>query len=193
VPGVRRQLAAVALVTLTAGCSGLPFLGSERIADGITVLAKADGWSPSLETADERFGAYFAVLEIAYDEDAARAAWEATVPADLAERSGRPREAGRYGSLDDVDLDAQVLVVFSGGQSGACPGWLSDVSGDDGAVVLEEGRHMPGNGCTDDYNAYRVVMAVDRDKVPPVDELPTEDVLVDGKALRGLVTSYPAR
>jgi hypothetical protein len=187
-----RRLCVVGTVLLgTSGCSIVGF-GGGPVADGVTVLAKASGWNPSLHTEDERYGSYFAVLEIAYDEQAARAAWEATVPSDLSERSGEPREAGRYGSLDDVDLDEQVLVVFSGGESGACPGWLGDVSVEDGEVHLEERRHMPGNGCTDDYNAYRMVLAVDRDKVPADDAVPTEDVLVDGRALAGLVTAFPA-
>lgn len=190
----RRPALAALLVAGTAACSHVELFGdaSDPIDDGITVLAKAEGWSASLQTEDERFGGYFAVLEIAYDGDAARAAWDAAVPADLVERSGEPREAGRYGSLDDVALDDQVLVVFSGGESGACPGWLGDVSVEDGEVHLEERRHMPGNGCTDDYNAYRLVLAVDRDKVPAADQLPTEDVLVDGRTLAGLVTTYPA-
>ena len=187
----RPLLAAAALVMLTTGCSGLRSLVTDGVADGITVLAKADGWSPSLE--GERFSGYFGVLEIAYDRDAARAAWDATVPAALPERSGDPREAGRYGSLDDVDLDDQLLVVFSGGQSGGCPGWLRDVSVEGGTVHLEEGRYVPGNGCPDDYNAYRVVLAVDRDELPAADALPTEDVLFDGDPLSGLVTTWPAR
>ena len=182
------RLVAVALVAATAGCSLVP--GAAPVADGVTVLAKADGWSPSVD--DERFGGYFAIVEVAYDRDAARAAWDAVVPAGLVERSGEPREAGRYGSLDDVDFEEQVLVVFSGGQSGGCPGWLGDVSADDGQVLLAERRHMPGNGCTDDYNAYRLVLAVDREKLPAADRLPTEDVLVDGRDLAGLVTAYPA-
>lgn len=181
------RLIAVALVAATAGCSLVP--GAAPVA-GVTVLAKADGWSPSVD--DERFGGYVAIVEVAYDQDAARAAWDATVPADLVERSGEPREAGRYGSLDDVDFEEQVLVVFSGGQSGACPSWLSDLAVDGGTVEMSRGEHVPGDGCTDDYNAYRLVLAVDREKLPASDRLPTEDVLVDGRDLAGLVTAYPA-
>ena len=185
----RRAVPAALLVALLPGCS-LFDPASRPIADGITVLAKADGWSPSL--AAERFGAYFAVLEIAPGQEAAGAAWAEAVPAGLPEASGDPREAGRYGSLDDVDFAEQALVVFSGGQSGACPGWLGDVSVEDGQVLLEERRYTAGDGCTDDYNPYRLVLAVDREKLPAADLLPTEDVVFDGQEVAGLVTAYPA-
>ena len=181
---------AAALVGATAGCS-LVMPGSAPVADGLTVLAKADGWSSTIARS-ERFSGHVAVLEVAYDEETARAAWEAAVPAGLAERSGEPVDPGRYGSFADVDLDEQVLVVLSGGQSGSCPGWLGDLWVEDGQVHLEERQHVPGNGCTDDYNDYRLVLAVDRDKVPAQDQLPTEEVLVDGRELSGLVTGYPA-
>ena len=191
-PGAARRLAAAALLLGTTGSSWSPFGGSDPIDDGITVLAKAEGWSPSLETEGESFGDYFAVVEIAYDAETAATAWAATVPAGLEERSGQPREPGRYGAPDAVDFDEQVLVVYSSGESGACPGWLSDIAVEHGDVLLERGQHVPGNGCTDDYNAYRLLLAVDREKVPAAEELPTERVVVDGRELRGLVATFPA-
>jgi hypothetical protein len=184
----RRPVAAALLVTVLAGCSGLPFIGSAPIADGVTVLAKADGWSPSVQ--GEQFSRFGGVLEIAYDEKTARAAWAAVVPADLPELSGSPEEPGRYGAFEAVDLDEQVLAVFSGGQSGTCPSWLRDVSVEDGRIVLEQ--HVPDGSCTSDYRPYRVVLALDRDKVPATDDLPTEDVVVSGLD-DGLVVTYPAR
>ena len=184
----RSRPVAVALLTVgvvATGCGG-------PTADGVTTLVKAHGWSPSLDTEDERFGGYFAVLEIAYDEPTAAAAWEAVVPADLPAADGEPHQAGRYGGLEDVDFDEQVLAVYSSGQSGSCPGWLADVVVDDGTIELTRREHVPGNGCSDDYNPYRLVLAVDRDKLPPVGTPPTDDVLVDGRRLSALVTSYPA-
>ena len=46
-----------------------------------------------------------------------------------------------------------------------------------------------GGMCTDDYNPYRVVLAVDRDRLPPVDELAS--VQLDSVP-DGVVTIYPA-
>ncbi|MGY1842193.1 hypothetical protein [Modestobacter sp. SYSU DS0875] len=180
----RRTLAALLAVSCVGACSG-------PTADGVTTLVKADGRSPSLGSEDVG-GGYYAVLEVAYDEATAAAAWDAVVPSGLPSADGEPREPGRYGALEDVDLAEQVLVVFSGGQSGVCPGWLGDVSVADGEVHLEERRHVPGDGCTDDFAPYRLVLAVDRDRVPAAEALPTERVLVDGRDLAGLVTSYPA-
>jgi hypothetical protein len=48
--------------------------------------------------------------------------------------------------------------------------------------------------CTADYRPYRLVLAVDRDRLPPISELPTTRVLFNGEQLGGggLVTTYPA-
>ncbi|MGY1856726.1 hypothetical protein [Modestobacter sp. SYSU DS0290] len=178
-----RIVAALLAAPPVAACSA-------PAADGVATLVKADGWSPSLDRGD--FGGYHTVLEIAHDEATAAAAWATVVPDDLPSAGGEPREPGRYGALEDVDFAEQVLVVLSGGQSGVCPGWLGDVSVADGEVNLEERRHVPGNGCTEEYAPYRLVLAVDRDSVPAADALPTERVLVDGRDLPALVTSYPA-
>ena len=191
-----RSLLAVALLAVPAtGCAG--HLGADGAGgwpteDGVTILAKADGWRDALST-DESMGGFYAIGEIAYDEATARAAWVDAVPADLPDREGEPRESGRYGDLEGIDFDRQVLVVYSSGQSGACPGWVADIAVDDRTVEVTEGRHMPGDGCTDDYNAYRLVLAVDRDRLPPLEDLPTEQVLVDGHDLAAVVAAYPAR
>ncbi len=185
-------MAAALLVVcaVSTGCARLSAGGPTT--EGVTVLAKADGWRDALST-DESMGGYYAIAEVAYDEESARTAWRDAVPADLPEREGEPRESGRYGDVEAIDFDRQVLVVYSSGQSGACPGWLADIAVDDGTVEFIEGRHMPGDGCTDDYNAYRLVLAVDRDRLPPSGDLPTEQVLVDGNDLAGLVVAYPVR
>ena len=188
-PRGRGAAAAVLLAALLAGLAA--GCGGSSTADGLTTLAKVDGWRAPLWN-DEELSAHFALVEIAYDEETARAAWRENVPERLPQRSGEPREAGRYGSFADVDLEEQVLVVYSSGQSGSCPGWLADLSVEEGIVLLEREEHAPGMACTDDYNAYRVVLAVDRDKVPAADELPTERALIDDLELSVLVTAYPA-
>lgn len=67
-------------------------------------------------------------------------------------------------------------MVWSSGESGSCPGWLADVRTDtDGTVHLERDS-AGGPICTGDYNPYRMMLAVDRDRLPPRDALPTDDV-----------------
>lgn len=153
-------------------------------------LAKADGWRAGLA---DSLG--FGVVEIAYDRDSADRAWQENVPGDLPERDGQPAEPGRYGDPDSVDLDTHAIVVWSSGQSGTCPGWLADIrTGADGTVELETGVDMQGGtACTDDYRQYRMVLAVDRERLPDPDQLPITTVIVDGRSGAGsLIAAYPA-
>lgn len=173
---------AAALVAL-AGCAAPESAGS------VDVLAKADGWRAGTTPGDR-----FAVLEVAYDRAAAEALWDENVDADLPARDGNPLEPGVYGNLADVDLDEQVLALYSSGQSGSCPGWVGDVStGADGTVEVSTVQDLRGgDGCTDDYNAYRVVLALDREDVPSADALGTARLLVDDTpVLRTRVAPYP--
>jgi hypothetical protein len=186
---------AAVLVVLVAGCTNPVDRGPANgwpAAEGVVVLAKADGWRDGLRPEGTPHE-YFAVLEIAYDATTAQAAWEDSVPGDLPERDGEPREPGRYGSLDAVDFAEQVLVVYSSGESGSCPGWLADVSTTNGTVQLTSGAYVPDEACTDDYNAYRLVLAVDRDRLPVAAELPTEQARFDGGGVDVLVAAYPVR
>jgi hypothetical protein len=190
----RNVLVAAAVLCSVAGCTSSPDAADTSgwpASDGVVVLAKADGWRDGLDR--QALQEYFSVVEIAYNAATARTAWADAVPADLPERDGEPRESGRYGDLDGVDFDRQVLVVYSSGQSGSCPGWLGDVSTADGTVQLMTDAYVPDEVCTDDYGAYRVVVAVDRDRLPDEAELPTEDVRVDGSGLSALAAAYPVR
>lgn len=188
-----RSLAGAVLVVLAVpGCGAAVAGGAgagEDPTPGVVVLVKADGWRS--EWGEATLFEYHAIAEVAFDEATARAAWDDSVPADLPERDGEPREAGRYGDLADVDFAEQALVVYSAGQSGSCPAWISDVAFTNGTVELTEDSHVPGDACTDDYRAYRLVLAVDRDRLPRPEDLPTERVLVDGNDLPALVTGYP--
>lgn len=59
---------------------------------------------------------------------------------------------------------------------------------DDGTVEVASDRDTgPGMGCTDDYNPYRMVVTVDRDRLPNADELPAE---LDGVP-RGGARTWP--
>jgi hypothetical protein len=186
--------------------------------EGVRVLAKSDGWRWSLVDFHEVEDLYgvadpYGVVEVAYDEVTAAQAWAENVPADLDRHSGHPTWPGLYGDLADIDFDREALVVYSSGQFGTCPGWLT------GIEVTERGRELGtvqltttftsatftpfppvqgGRGrvyeCTMDYRAYRLVLAVDRDRLPPISGLPTTRVLFNGEQLGGggLVTTYPA-
>jgi hypothetical protein len=164
---------------------------------GVQVLAKTGGWRVSLVE-------FYGIVEVAYDEVAAVQAWEENVPADLVRRSGNPDLPGLYGDLADIDFDREVLVVYSSGQSATCPGWLTGVEVTGlGTVQLTttlttamfttvHGKRV--GECTADYRPYRLVLSIDRDRLPPISELPTTRVLFNGEQLGGggLVTTYPA-
>jgi nucleotide-binding universal stress UspA family protein len=129
-------------------------------------LAKASGWRD-----DGLLGDSSALVEIAYDRETAERAWDENVPEGLPEREGDPVEDGLYGTLDDVDFERQAVVVWSAGQSGSCPGWLADIETSGDEVRAEHGSAGAG-ACTDDYNPYRMVLAVDLDRLPPPGDLP---------------------
>jgi hypothetical protein len=165
--------------------------------EGVQVLAKADGWRLSLVD-------FYGVVEVAYDEVTAAQAWEENLPADLVRRSGDPELPGLYGDLADIDFDREALVVYSSGQSGTCPGSLTGVEvTEPGTVQLTttfttatfttvQGQRI--GDCTADYRPYRLVLSIDRDRLPPISGLPTTKVLFNGEQLGGggLVTMYPA-
>lgn len=177
---------------LLAACGGSSPDGSGGAggANGPAVqpLAKTDDWRPGLP-----YDLGFGVVEIAYDRETADRAWQENVPGDLPERDGQPAEPGRYGDLGSVDFDTHAIVVWSSGQSGSCPGWLADIrTGADGTVELETGGDM--GACTADYHAYRMLLAVERDRLPGPDKLPVTTVIVDGRSsgAGSLVAAYPA-
>ena len=154
---------AVALLSI-AGCGALPGLGS----GSLTTLAKVDGWREGFEPPPDTF----AVLEVAYDSATAQQMSDENLTADLPERSGEPGDPGRYGDLGDVDFDQQAVALWSGGESGSCPGWVADVEMEDGAVVVTENAEDP-QGCSDDFNPFRVLVVVDRSELPDPEELAT--------------------
>ncbi|MFS8478777.1 MAG: hypothetical protein FWJ93_07400 [Micromonosporaceae bacterium] len=191
----RRAAAATALVI---ALSALPGCGTGAgpgtgAGTGVRVLAKADGWRPGLLEAPD--GDWYVLVEIAFDEETAARAWRENRPADEVPRSGSPIHPGIYGEPTDIDFTTEVLVVFSSGQSGTCPGWLAGIDVDgSGAVQVTTGTFAASRGCTDDYRPYRMVLAVGRDLVPAEHDLPTDDVLVDGRVLDAgsLVRQYPS-
>ncbi len=148
-------------------------------------LAKVQGWRDDL--ADD-IASPFALVEIAYDQQGAEQAWADNVPGDLQPAHGNEGGHGLYGGLDELDIDEQALLVWSSGESGSCPGWLDEIDiADDGTVRLQRGQAGAG-ACTDDYNPYRMILAVDRQRLPEAAELPTTNVtgVPDGR-----VSAYP--
>lgn len=136
-------------------------------SDAVTTLAKLTGWDPA-PPYEPRWG----LLEVAWDAETAAALWEAHVgdrPIDVADDP--PATPGVYGDPDEVDLARQALAVWYGGESGSCPAYVQDVTTTDGRVEVAE-RGVGAGMCTDDFNPYRVVLAVDRDRLPAPDELP---------------------
>lgn len=151
----------------------------------VRTLATVEGWRDGLEV--ERG----ALLEIAHDQATAQRLIDDNVPGDLADGpEGEPWVDGRHGDLADVDLDTHVVAVYTAGRSGSCPEWVADVTtGADGVVV---GTEVPTRGaCTDDFNPYRTVVAVERDRLPAADELPA-DLDLGYDVDQAAVVAYPA-
>lgn len=97
------------------------------------------------------------------------------MPDDLPTATGDPTNAGLYGSLDDVDLTQQVVGLWSSGQSGSCPGWLTSMTTDGDSVQLVQAEDFRGGqACDDAYNPYSQVVVLDRDQVPTRDALPVD-------------------
>jgi hypothetical protein len=182
-----RWTAVVVAVLALAACGDAASTGVAA-GDPVWPLAKAEGWRDDLDPASVSFE----VVEIAYDRQTAERAWRENVPEGLRRESGAPDRPELYGSLDEVDFDAQVVVVWSSGQSGSCPGWLADLRTDSAGTLHLERDRAGGRyrDCTDDYNPYRMVLAVDRERVPAPEDLPTEDVSGVPEAV---VVAYPAR
>jgi len=152
-----------------------------QAAAGVTVLSKADGWRPQLAAEGEMLTRYV-VVEIAYDAASAQAAWEQNRPATDPVRAGAPALPGTYGT-PKVDDPNRLVVVFSSGASGSCPGvWLQGIeTRADKTVLLAMGAdHANTKTCTADYRPYRMVLQVDRRLLPAEADLPTGHVLMDG-------------
>lgn len=131
----------------------------------VRTLATVPGWRDDLDA----FGD--GALEIAYDREVAERAFAENAPDDLPDGARHAAEDGLHADLASVDWDREALVIWSGGRSGSCPEWVEDVRVDGDRVVVAVSSPSEG-GCTADFNAYRAVLAVDRDRLPPEDALP---------------------
>lgn len=155
----------------------------------VTVLARADGWRHDLQKT-----AAFMVIEIAEDDDTAMRAWGDNVPVSLPAADGDPVEPGVYGALEDVDVTRQALVVVSSGGSSSCPPWVTDLATFEDRVEVTLARDGAATACTDDFHPYRLLLAVDRDRLPRAEALPVERIDVPSDNLtdvEGRVVAYP--
>lgn len=195
VHSARASLLVIALMALSA-CGEPPAgrtqeveteqVATEQVAGPVIPLMKAEGFRSDL------VGQFWSLLEVAYDRATAERAWQASVRPGLEARSGEPLEPGLYGDLDSVDFRTHAVAVWSAGESGWCPGWLGDIRTTGRRVKVTVAEHMPGDGCTDDYNAYTMVVAIERARLPEKADLPiTADV---GPVDDGVVVdSFPSR
>jgi hypothetical protein len=189
---------AAATLAIVAVAAAIAFADRPYAIEGVSPLAKFDGWREG----SRDHNAPFARLEIAYDRATAERAWQENVPARLSRRSGMPEQAGLYGSMDDVDFESQAVVVWSGGQSGSCPGWLFDIRTTEGGVDVktrfsaEVGSRIDllvgdRSYCTADYAAYGMILAVARDRLPHPSDLPWEEPNPGATWPWLYVTEYP--
>ncbi|WP_052665229.1 hypothetical protein [Nitriliruptor alkaliphilus] len=131
----------------------------------VRTLATVPGWRDDLDPLGD------GALEIAYDREVAERAFAENVPDDLPRDAGHAAEDGLHADLDTVDWDREVLVIWSGGRSGSCPVWVEDVHLDGDRVAVAVASPSEG-ACTADFNPFRAVLAVDRDRLPTEDALP---------------------
>ena len=151
----------------------------------VATLATVSGWRDGLEFESGT------LLEVAHDEQAAQRLFDDNVPTDLDDGpDAEPWADGRHGELADVDLDTHVLAVWSAGRSGSCPEWVNELSTSGGTVVVSTAVPTAG-ACTDDFNPYRTIIAVERDLLPPADELPA-DLDLGYDIDRRAVVAYPS-
>ena len=180
----RSTLGAMGLAAVVAGgCFG----GGFETDEALLPLARAEGWRADQH--DERIDAS---LELAYDLETAERAWLENAP-DESVSSSSSTGPGLYGSLADVDFQTQAVVVWSSGDAGdACANWLANVhtrvSDGDASVHVEIGSNEPRSGvCPAVLKHYRMILAVDRDRLPDPEHLPIDRI--EGVS-HGIVTAY---
>jgi hypothetical protein len=131
----------------------------------VRTLATVPGWRGELP------GMADGALEIAYDRETGERAFTENVPDDLPTGARDVADDGLHAELDTVDWDREVLVVWSAGRSGTCPVRVEDLRTAGGRIEVETASSSQGS-CTADFNPYRAVLAVARDRVPPPGDLP---------------------
>lgn len=183
----------LALMLVACGEAPADGPGAGDVDEPVVVLARDDGWREGLM---EAVGHRYLVIEVATGERAAQQAWDDNVPDGLPDRTGSPDEPGVYAPFEEVDLETHAVVVVSSGTSSSCPAWPEDLRLRDAAIEVDLATDVEaGTPCTDDLAPYRVVLAVERARLPMPDALPIEDIDLPSENLTGVdgvMTAYPA-
>ena len=115
-------------------------------------------------------------LELAFDRDTAALLWDEHVSDDLPRRRGEPFREGIYSDLDGVDFDSHVVALWWGGEA-TCAQAVTDVQfPENDTVELHTTEEEPD--CLDMEIPFRTVLAIDRDRLPALSELPVNLVKV---------------
>ncbi len=117
-----------------------------------------------------------ASLELAFDRDTAALLWDEHASDDLPRRRGEPFREGIYNDLDSVDFDSQVVALWWGAEA-TCPRAVTDVQSPD-SVTVELHTTEEDHACLDMEIPFRMVLAIDRDLLPELSELPVNLVVV---------------
>ena len=180
----RAVVVLLAIAALAVGAVAYAVIDGRQARDATEPMAKTVGFHPPEVGLDGDVPTVS--LAIAFDPQAAQAAWDEHVPDDADEASSPSSGPGVYAELGEVDFDDQVLAVWYSTESSGCPEWLDGVSTGPlwgVRVHVEDDR----NACLDDIVIYSMLVAVEREQLPSPEDLPTDHVTGAG----GTVTSYP--
>ena len=168
------RAAAAAVVALSLGLGGCGLVDSVLGQRGpAKTLAK--GYEMPAGGANDDVS-----LELAVDRDTAALLWDEHVSDDLPRGRGQPFSEGIYGDLDSVDFDRQVVALWWGTEA-TCPQAVTDVQSPDSATV-ELHTTEEDHACLDIGIPFRMVLALDRDHLPDLSDLPVNLVEVtDGR------------
>lgn len=128
-------------------------------------------------------------LAVAEDRTSAERLFADQVPDDLPPGDGHPSSDGLHAGLDTVDWDHEVVAVYATDRGG-CPEWINDLAFDGEVVEIQSASPSVG-ACPDILIQFRAVLAIDRDCLPSLEELPVRTVDRFGNS--GEVVVYPTR
>lgn len=162
--------AVVALSLALGGCGPVESVLGQR--GPVVTLAK----NYATPSAVDRPPSHDVRLELALDQDTAERLWEEHVPDDLPRRDGEAYRVGIHGDLDSVDFDTQAIALWWGSEA-TCPQSVTDVQSSGQATVeLHTTEEEPT--CRDVEIPFRMVLAIDRDRLPDGSQLPGHFVVV---------------
>ena len=165
-----RRIVVAVVVALSLALSGC-WLGQDVLGQRGPVKTLAKNYEMPAGGANDD-----ATLEFAVDPETAVALWDEHVSDELPRGRGKPFGEGIYDDLDSVDFDRQVVALWWGTEA-TCPQAVTDVRSPDRATV-ELHTTEEGHACLDMATSFRMLLAIDRDRLPEVSELPVNLVEV---------------